>query len=103
MIAQKIHTSMNLQGDGTSTTFTFDLGHVYGLNFQGTPGVIVSTSPNPLLLIDPIAIPDAVAVDYTIPSQGVVSASISRRTITVTFAIAPTAEFTLGLALIFNG
>ena len=103
MIVQKFRTVLYLSGDGVATTFTFDLGRVLGLAFNDFDPFSSSGAQLPFVLVDSGAIPDGVSVDGTFPSQGTASASISRRTITVSFATAPTGDFTLQLSLNFNG
>ena len=103
MIVQKFRAILYLTGDGVATTFTFDLGRVLGLNFNSFDPFASTSTQFPFVLIDGGAIPDSVSVDVTNPNQGAVSATISRRTITLSFATAPTGDFTLELSLGFNG
>jgi hypothetical protein len=88
VIQQKVELQLILVGDGTSTSFAFDLGRVYGLYFPPGPEVEGPTSGSiaPLGVLNSDAIPDGVVVDFAkLPDQtnlpGTVSVSVSHHII----------------------
>lgn len=101
MIKQRVHTRLRLLGDGTSTTYSFDLGKVYGLNFTET-----NTSTGDVFsLIDSGAIPDSVSVTDIegISTFLAATATVSRRTVTLDFSGPFDVEIAVEIALEFNG
>src|SRR2546430_16843956 len=104
MNQQSISFEVIVKGDGTSTSFSCDLGAVYGLHFPpNNPSGGTSLQSNSLFVpLDPNVIPDAVTVDFTTPNQGGVTASLSRRKITLTFPAVFTGLVTVGMEMLFN-
>lgn len=98
---QRISSQIRVVGDGVSTTFTFDLGKVYGLHFaKGNSPADVELS-----VLNADAIPDEVEVGTASTGSAPVSASLSRRAITFTFSPAPGvgSENVFAFSILFNG
>ena len=102
-IAAKNAMVLELAGDGTSTTFTFELDKLYGAYFPALP-----CNDGPFSSISPTTIPDSISVaavaNTDCTGTGITgTASISRRTVTVTFSSAPSGTVLMTLILQFNG
>lgn len=102
-IAAKVAMVLELAGDGASTTFTFDLDTLYGAYFPAPP-----CSSGPFVPISQTTIPNSISVSSVSNTDctgtGITgTASISRRTVTLTFSAALSGTVLVLLVMQFNG
>jgi len=106
-IQQQVSVILELLPDGTSNAFQFDIGSLFGLH---VPDVFSGSGSErwPFVLFDKSIPVDSVAISSVFQGGSSISgvtASILRRTITITFPSAPStsAVVQVTLNLNFNG
>src|SRR5215469_11610750 len=98
-ISSSITLGFLLVGDGSSTTFSFDIDKLYGSYIAAAPCSLGS-----FVVLNSTVVPDSVSVgsvrNTDCTGTGITgSGTISRRTITLTFSSAPSGEVLVEVGL----